>query len=106
EVIRFRVDEKPSPMAHLGDPVLNRQGRVIGVVTSSAIGTDGHQVGLAYVERKYGEEGTPIYILPGAHRHKTAPKAPAALQEGDRLPIPVKATVVKRFPKKFDVPTA
>ncbi len=106
EVIRFRVDEKPSPMAHLGDPVLNRQGRVIGVVTSSAVGSDGHQVGLAYVDRKYVAEGTPLYILAGAKRHKAAPKAPAAMQEGDRMPIPLKATVVKRFPKKFDVPTA
>ena len=101
EVVRFEVTEKPSPMAHLGDPVLDRRGKVIGVVTSSAVGTNGYQVGLAYVDRKYTEEGTPLYILTGAHRQTKAPKAPAELQPGDKVPVPVPAVVGKRFPKKF-----
>ncbi len=101
EVVRFVVTEKPSPMAHQGDPVLDRRGKVVGVVTSSAVGTDGHQVGLAWVERKYTDEGTPLYILTGAHRQKKAPKAPAELQPGDKVPVPVPAVVGKRFPKKF-----
>ncbi len=101
EVLRFRVTEKPSPMAHQGDPVLDRRGKVIGVVTSSAVGLDGHQVGLAYVEKKYQAEGTPLYILAGAHRQRRAPKAPAELQVGDKVPVPLAAEVVRRFPKKF-----
>ncbi len=101
EVIRFKVTEKPSPMAHQGDPVLDRRGKVVGVVTSSAVGTDGYQVGLAYVDKKYKDEGTPLYLLTGAHRHTRAPKAPADLQPGDKVPVPVPAVVGKRFPKKF-----
>ena len=44
-------------MARLGDPVVDRGGRYIGRVTSCALGTDGFQVGLAYVERKYNRPG-------------------------------------------------
>ena len=96
-VTRFRFNEKGVRMAHLGDPVLNTKGQVIGKVTSCAIDTEGFLTGQAFVEFKYAEENTPILIFQGAS--DKASKAPAALEIGDRQQIPTQATVISRFPK-------
>jgi glycine hydroxymethyltransferase len=53
--------------------------------------------GQAYIEMKYGEEGTPIFIFQGAPA--TAGKAPSALVPGDKVSLPTPATVQSRFPK-------
>ncbi|HZD56858.1 MAG TPA: glycine cleavage system aminomethyltransferase GcvT, partial [Anaerolineales bacterium] len=97
EVVRFRFNEKGVRMAHLGDPVVDRRGRVVGSVTSCAIDKDGYLTGQAFVDFKNAEEGTPVLIYQGAPR--TASKAPADLQTGDRVNLPTAATVVSRFPK-------
>ncbi len=97
EVVRFKVKEKPVPVAHLGDPVLDRRGRVIGRVTSCVLGGDGYLVGLAWVDKSATKVGTPLYILPGASRRKAAIKPPAEWQDGDQAVVPVPAEVVKRF---------
>ena len=100
EVVRFRFHEKHVRMAHLGDPVLDKRGKVVGVVTSCAIDSDGYLTGQAVVLRKYAAEGTPLFVLQGAARLKQAPKAPATLEPGDSLPLPSAAQVVSRFLKK------
>ena len=97
-VIRFRFNEKGVRMAHLGDPVVEKRGRVIGKVTSCAIDSDGYLTGQAFIDLKYVEEGTPIFIYQGASR-KT-PQAPADLAIGDRTILPTPAVVISRFPKK------
>ncbi|MCJ7707919.1 MAG: glycine cleavage system aminomethyltransferase GcvT, partial [Anaerolineales bacterium] len=97
EVVRFRFDEKGVRMAHGGDPVVDRRGRVIGVVTSCAVDREGYLLGQAYLEMKYTAEGTPIAVFQGAS--KEAGKAPAALSIGDRATVPTAATVLSRFPK-------
>jgi len=97
EVVRFRFDEKGVRMAHGGDPVVDRRGRVIGVVTSCAVDREGYLLGQAYLELKYTAEGTPIAVFQGAS--KEAGKAPAALSIGDRATVPTAATVLSRFPK-------
>ncbi len=97
EVVRFKVKEKPVPVAHLGDPVLDRRGKVIGRVTSCVLGGDGYLVGLAWVDKSAARVGTPLYILPGASRRKAAIKPPAEWQDGDQAVVPVPAEVVKRF---------
>jgi glycine hydroxymethyltransferase len=97
EVVRFRFDEKGVRMAHSGDPVVDRRGRVIGVVTSCAVDRGGYLLGQAYLEMKYTAEGTPIAVFQGAS--KEAGKAPAALSIGDRATVPTAATVLSRFPK-------
>jgi glycine hydroxymethyltransferase len=97
EVVRFRFSEKGVRMAHLGDPVVDRKGKVVGTVTSCAIDRDGFLTGQAYVDFKYTEEGTPIYIYQGAP--KKAGKPPAELQDGDRVNLPTLATVISRFPR-------
>lgn len=97
EVARFRFDEKGVRMAHQGDPVVDRRGRVIGVVTSCAVDSEGYLLGQAWLERKAAVEGTAIGVFQSAAR---APgKAPADLALGDRTPIPTPATVLSRFPR-------
>jgi glycine hydroxymethyltransferase len=96
-VVRFRFIEKGVRMAHHGDPVLDRKGRVIGVVTSCAVDSEGFLTGQAFLELKSAEEGTPISIFQGAP--KTAGKAPAEMKTGDRINLPTQAVVITRFPK-------
>jgi len=99
EVVRFRFNDKAVRMAHLGDPVLDRHGKVIGVVTSCAIDTEGYLVGQAFVPLKYAEPGTPIFVISGAERQRKGVKPPAELELGDKVPVPQAATVLPRFPK-------
>jgi glycine hydroxymethyltransferase len=97
EVIRFRFTEKGVRMAHLGDPVLDKRGRVIGVVTSCAVDQEGFLTGQAYIDLKSAEEDTPLLIYQGAS--KEAGKPPAELKPGDRTNLPGQAVVVSRFLK-------
>ncbi len=96
-VVRFRFAEKGVRMAHNGDPVLDRRGRVIGWVTSCAADMDGTLTGQAYLELKYAVEGTPIYIYQSAP-DKPGP-APAGMKLGDKGLLPTEAVVLSRFPK-------
>ena len=48
-IVRFRFDEKRTRLAHLGDPVVDERGKVVGTVTSCAIDTEGSLTGQAYV---------------------------------------------------------
>lgn len=95
-VARFRFTEKGVRMAHGGDPVLDKRGRVVGWVTSCAVDSDGLLSGQAYLELKSTEEGTPIYIYQSASDKPG--KAPAELIPGDRAILPTPAMVIKRFP--------
>jgi glycine hydroxymethyltransferase len=97
EVIRFRFNEKVVRMAHSGDPVLDKRGKVIGMVTSCSTDQNGHLLGQAFLDLKYKTEGTPIFIYQGAPQKMS--KAPADMQIGDRAIIPTAATVIRRLPK-------
>ncbi len=96
-VVRFRFTEKGVRMAHLGDPVIDRKGRTVGVVTSCAIDSEGLLTGQALVEIKSSEEGTPLWIYQSAPA--TAGKPPAELKTGDRVLLPSAAVIISRFPK-------
>ena len=96
-VVRFRFNEKGVRMAHLGDPVVDKKGKVIGVVTSCAIDSEGLLTGQAFVDVKFASEGTPVAIFQDAS--KTPGKAPAALLPGEKIVLPTQATVISRFPK-------
>lgn len=96
-VARFRFTEKGVRVAHLGDPVLDAKGKVVGMVTSCAIDSDGQLTGQALVDEKLAVESTPILIYQGAS--KAAGKAPAELKNGDRVTLPTPAIIVSRFPK-------
>ncbi|NMC52721.1 MAG: glycine cleavage system aminomethyltransferase GcvT [Chloroflexi bacterium] len=97
EVIRFRFEEKGVRMAHSGDPVMDKKGKVIGYVTSCAIDSDGYLTGQAFIDLKYGEEGAAILIYQGAADKPG--KAPAQLASGDRVTLPSSAIIMSRFPK-------
>jgi glycine hydroxymethyltransferase len=96
-VVRFRFNEKGVRMAHTGDPVIGKRGRVVGWVTSCAIDSEGFLSGQAYLDLKNREEGTQIYIYQGAP--EKAGKPPAEMSTGDRVTLPAQATVIRRFPK-------
>lgn len=97
-VVRFRFNEKGVRMAHSGDPVIDKRGRVVGWVTSCAIDSDGLLTGQAFLKLKSTAEGTQIFIFQGSP--KKIGKPPAEMGTGDRVTLPSQATVVSRFPKK------
>lgn len=96
-VARFRFTEKGVRVAHPGDPVVDVKGKVVGMVTSCAIDSDGLLTGQAYIDEKLAVEGTPIQIFQGAP--KAVGKAPSELKNGDRVTLPTAAVIVSRFPK-------
>jgi glycine hydroxymethyltransferase len=95
-VVRFRFPEKGVRMAHNGDPVLDKRGKVIGWVTSCAVDSDGLLTGQAFVDFKNGEEGTQINIYQSAP--DKAGKAPAEFLLGEKGALPTPAVVISRFP--------
>jgi len=97
-VCRFRFSEKGIRKALNGDPVINQKGRVIGVVTSCAIDSEGFYTGQASLDLKAAEDGTPIFVYQNAPT-ATGSKAPADLSSGDRVNLPAPAVIVSRFPK-------
>jgi glycine hydroxymethyltransferase len=96
-LVRFRFDEKGVRMAHLGDPVVDWRGRMVGHVSSCAVDMDGYLTGQAYVETRVAEKGTIIYIYQGAP--KDTSKVLGALQIGERVILPSPAHILRRFPK-------
>ena len=92
-VVRLEVAGKGMRPIRQGDAVLDRNGKVIGTVTSSAVLEDG-QVGLAYVAMNYTRPGLPLSIV-------SPPKdGPVTMEMGDRVPIPVPAVIASRFFRK------
>ena len=98
-VTRFRMNEKAVRRPELGDPVLDRRGKIIGTVTSCAIDQDGYLLGQAVLPLEFLEPGTPIaiYQLGGGARSL---KLPTSLDVGQRMPVPDGATVLTRFPTR------
>lgn len=94
---RFRMNEKSVRPSKLGDPVIDKRGRVIGAVTSCAQDTEGFLVGMALIEGG-ANEGVTIYIvsLPDKLPDPLKPFAPL----GSRTLVPDAATVISRFPPK------
>jgi glycine hydroxymethyltransferase len=98
-VTRFRMNEKAVRRPELGDPVLDRRGKVIGTVTSCAIDSEGYLLGQAYLPLDATEPGTAIaiYQLGGGSRQLRLPKN---TDVGARMPIPDGATILTRFPQR------
>ena len=93
------MNEKGVRRPETGDPVLDRRGKMVGMVTSCAIDSEGYLLGQAYVPESMSAEGTAvaIYQLGGGTRDIRLPKA---IQPGARLPMPDGATVLSRFPSR------
>ena len=108
KLVRFQVNE-PGQRAirgfggshdgEHGETVVNRRGAYIGRVTSCALVGE-TQVGMALVDARSAEEGTPIAIYPMVSGRQPTLKAPSELGPGDTVQLPVWATVISRFPPK------
>jgi len=96
-VVRFRFAEQGVRMAHNGDPIVDKKGKVIGWVTSCSLDMEGSLTGQAYVTLANAAEGTPIFIYQGAP--KDAGVAPAEMTFKDKAVLPGAALVVSRFAK-------
>lgn len=97
EVTRFRFEEKRTRIAHLGDHVFNNKGKNIGFVTSCAIDKEGFLTGQACIEKKYTVMDTPIFIFQKSNSLKSIDFS--KLKEGDKITLPSKAMIIKRFPR-------
>ncbi len=64
-VVRFRFDDQRVRMAHNGDPVVDKDGKSIGWVTSCAVDAERFLTGQAYLDLAHAAEGTPIFIHQG-----------------------------------------
>ncbi len=100
-VVRFQMDEKGVRRPELLDPVMDRRGKVVGIVTSCAIGESGYLLGQAVVPLSMSEPGNSmsIYQLGGGKRNLKVPKE---VKLDARMPVPDRATVLSRFPKRKD----
>jgi glycine hydroxymethyltransferase len=99
QIVRFRMDDKGVRMPTLGDPVVDRHGRVVGTVTSCAIDGEGYLSGQAYVREDYAAPGTRVGIFQTGGRARTE-KPKNELEPGDRVQLHDSATVLRRFPKR------
>jgi glycine hydroxymethyltransferase len=96
-IIRFHIEEKGVRVPKQEDIVTEKRGRIIGEVTSCAVDTEGHLVGLASVDRRYTKPGTPIGVFPRPNREDWN-KPYDALEVGDKLVMYEEAEVISRFP--------
>ena len=96
-VSRFRFINQHVRMAHLGDPVLDEKGRVVGTVTSCAIDQEGYLTGQAFLEMKYSTENTPVFVFQDAKAQEDVHVK--SLKAGCRAIMPNPAIIISRFPK-------
>ncbi|MGB7340405.1 MAG: serine hydroxymethyltransferase, partial [Phototrophicaceae bacterium] len=98
QISRFRMDNKGARPAHQGDPIVDNRGRVIGVVTSCSIDSDGYQLGQAYIKIGNRSIGNKLAVFAGSSRAKAHDLSTIGL--GDKAPIPEPISVLRRFPKR------
>lgn len=97
EITRFRMDNKGARPAHQGDPIVDNRGRVVGVVTSCSIDSEGYQLGQVYIKKDFYAMGTQLFVFAGASRAKASDLS--SLKLGDRASMPEPVTIQRRFPK-------
>ncbi|MHC1781884.1 MAG: glycine cleavage system aminomethyltransferase GcvT [Anaerolineaceae bacterium] len=99
ELVRWRMDQKGVRRPGTHAPVVNKQGQVIGQVTSCSIDSSGYLLGLAIVDIRYAKEGAAIgiFVLP---EKPLAEKQKPELGLGDKVLLHVDATILRRFPEK------
>jgi hypothetical protein len=75
--------------------VVSRKGHQIGHVTSCSIDAEGRLLGMAIAEERYNAAGTRIAIFPLGGK-----ALEDGLLRGQRVSLPVEATVLCRFPER------
>jgi glycine hydroxymethyltransferase len=98
-LVRFHLEEERAPMLGQGDVIVNRNGRVVGTVTSCSIGSEGRLIGLGYVNEGNHEKDTRLGVYKLSSRTwETQPLE--SLKPGDRLQLPQNIAVISRFLNK------
>ncbi len=98
QISRFRLDNKVARPAHNGDPIVDARGRVVGIVTSCSIDSDGYQLGQALLDRGSRKVGSALAVFAGAARAK--PVDYSKLGRGARVKLPEPLTIISRFPRR------
>lgn len=98
QVSRFRMDNKGARPAHTGDPVVNARGRVVGIVTSCNIDSEGYQLGQALMQKDFRKPGAKLSVFAGSARAKIA--SLGKLSIGKRVTMPEPVTILSRFPRR------
>ena len=100
EIVRWRAGKKGVRRPDLGDPVVDKNGKVIGAVTSCSLDSEGFLNGMALVDRKYAGADTEIgiFVLQGSGGRSEKSPREVSFEPGKRVPVPVGATVLSRFP--------
>ncbi len=98
QVSRFRMDNKRARPAHNGDPIVNARGRVVGIVTSCNIDSEGFQLGQAQMGKDFRKPGTKLSVFAGSARAKIT--GLGNLSIGKRVAMPEPVTILSRFPKR------
>ncbi len=78
---------------------MDARGRVVGMVTSCSIDSDGYQSGQAYIKLSHADEGTPLLVYAGAEKAEIK-KPLGQLVIGDKTVVPNPVTVLSRFPSR------
>jgi len=100
EIIRFKMKSKGIKMAKSEDPIVDERGQYIGRVTSSAL-VEGIQLGMAYVDKNFAQEGRKIGIFMLPRAGKISPEVPKdELTRGDKVFLHQEAIVLSRFPEE------
>ena len=98
EVVRFQMKSGGVRPVKLGDPVVAAKGGYVGHVTSCAL-VKGIQLGLAYIDRNYVNEGTEVRIFPLPWDGKSPPeRAKDKFILGDKVLLSHEAVFLSRFP--------
>ena len=93
------MNQKGVRRPNIQAPVVNKQGQVIGHVTSCSIDREGYLLGLAIVDLRFAREDAPvgIFVLP---ERSQSEKQKTELGMGDRVMLHADATILSRFPEK------
>lgn len=97
QISRFSMNKGARP-AHQGDPIVDSRGRVVGIVTSCSVDSDGNQLGQAYVKIGNRSIGNQLAVFAGSGRSKAADLSNLSI--GDKAPMPEPITILRRFPKR------
>lgn len=97
QIVRFRMENKGARPAHQGDPLVDDKGRVVGIVTSCSIDSEGYQLGQALVKIGSHKRNTQLAVFAGSERAKVRPLN--NMKFGDRAIMPETVTILWRFPK-------
>jgi glycine cleavage system T protein len=107
EVVRFQVNQKGGKGLHPGNKVVDaKKGQYLGLVTSAAV-VGRQQIGLALIDRRYAKVGDALLVYPQGEKDKE-PEARklSELHDGDRVPLALEATILRRFARPAEMHAA